>query len=99
MAEYIERDVILDALINKGQSSKRYKLGDTWELNYSEIRETIDSIPNANVQPIVKGKWNPKQAYFGSTWYFYECSNCKARSWTIAHNYCPNCGARMDGGT
>ena len=56
MAEYIERDVILDALINKGQSSKRYKLGDIWELNYGEIRATIDSIPNADVHPVVHCK-------------------------------------------
>ena len=34
------RDVEL-ALLEKGQKSKRYKLGDTWELNFDEIREAL----------------------------------------------------------
>ena len=29
----------------KGQRSKRYHLGEKWELNGAEIREVIDSLP------------------------------------------------------
>lgn len=34
------RDVEL-ALLEKGQRSRRYKLGDIWELNYDEIRDAL----------------------------------------------------------
>ena len=37
------RDVEL-ALIEKGQASKRYKLGETWELNGEEIREALEEL-------------------------------------------------------
>ena len=32
------------ALLAKGQKSKRYKLGEIWELNYDEIREALDEL-------------------------------------------------------
>jgi hypothetical protein len=34
------RDVEL-VLLEKGQKSKRYKLGEIWELNFDEIREAL----------------------------------------------------------
>ena len=34
------RDVEI-ALLEKGQRSRRYKLGDIWELNYDEIRDAL----------------------------------------------------------
>lgn len=30
------------ALLEKGQRSKRYKIGDIWELNFDEIREAFE---------------------------------------------------------
>ena len=35
----------LEALLDKGQHSRRYKLGDIWELNFDEIREVINALP------------------------------------------------------
>lgn len=26
-----------------------------------------------------------------------ECSNCHCETYNVKHNYCPNCGARMEG--
>ena len=53
MKEYIEREAAILALLDKGQRSKRYHLGDVWELNFDEIREAIASIPAADVRPVV----------------------------------------------
>lgn len=53
MAYYISREDAINALLNKGQRSKRYKLGKTWELNLMEITEAINSIPPEDVQPVV----------------------------------------------
>ena len=47
MIDLVARGDILDALIEKGQKSKRYKLGENWELNLSEIKEAVESVPSA----------------------------------------------------
>lgn len=43
----INADELKNNIINKGQSSRRYKLGENWELNYKEICEVIDEAPAA----------------------------------------------------
>jgi len=53
MAEYIEREATVLSLLDKGQHSRRYKLGEIWELDFEEIREAIKSIPAADVRPVV----------------------------------------------
>ena len=47
MSDLIRRGDVLDALIEKGQKSNRYKCGESWELNLSEIKEAIESVPFA----------------------------------------------------
>ena len=47
MSDLVNRGDILDALIEKGQKSKRYKWGESWELNLSEIKEAVESVPSA----------------------------------------------------
>ena len=43
----IDADVALETLIEKGQASRRYKLGEIWELNGQEIREALNTVPSA----------------------------------------------------
>jgi len=45
MLDLVARGDVLDALIEKGQKSKRYKWGDRWELNLTQIKEAIESVP------------------------------------------------------
>lgn len=48
--ELATRHEIEVALLQKGQESKRYELGDIWELNYNEIREALDNLtPNHQI--------------------------------------------------
>jgi len=51
----------------------------------------IEATPPADVVPVKHGEW--KNTY---SEYFFACSECKCTSHPT--NYCPNCGARMDGG-
>lgn len=83
----ISRQATYLALVEKGQASKRYKLGETWELNGKEIREVLDALPS--VQPERKtGRWGEHG----------ECPYCGyLRQWED-DNFCANCGARMNGG-
>ena len=53
---------------------------------------TVDDIINA--EPVKHGRW--KQPRYTRA-PLYVCSECDASAFK-AHNYCPNCGAKMDGG-
>lgn len=46
MLDLVSRGEVLDALIEKGQKSKRYKWGESWELNLTEIKEAVESVPS-----------------------------------------------------
>jgi len=69
----ISRQATYLALVEKGQASKRYKLGETWELNGKEIREVLDALPS--VQPErKKGRWIV--IVKGCKLTSYKCSEC-----------------------
>lgn len=50
MNKIVFLDDVIDALVEKGQASKRYKLGDFWELNAKEIREALDTVPEIDLK-------------------------------------------------
>lgn len=80
MAEYIEREAIIKLI------TSRYE-------NPELCTQEINSIPAADVAPVVHGRW---ENFRGKP----RCSQCKA-VWPedyFGHNYCPRCGAKMDGG-
>ena len=56
----------------------------------------IDEIPAADIAPVQHGWWiwNNKWEPFE---FKYECSICHDGS-DLESKYCPNCGAKMDGG-
>lgn len=84
MDEYIERKAVIDLI------TRRYE-------NSEICTQEINSIPAADVAPVVHGWWNADET----------CSLCGEKStegldatkWDYwLPNYCPNCGAKMDGG-
>lgn len=68
--------------------------------------EDFKTIPAADVAPVVHGRWVKMTGMMPPEYVgHYECSECM---WHGSHkdhrpetelNYCPNCGAKMDGGT
>lgn len=91
MVRYVKTEALLSAFVEAGQASKRYKLGDFWELNGAEIREVMDSIPAADVEEVQHGKWvNGKCSICGEHAPFWMMASTYHES-----NYCPNCGAKM----
>lgn len=67
--------------------------------NREDIQDFLDNIPTADVQEVKHG-YNVQ----ADTPSLFQCSVC---GWsdndtytgdTATYNYCPNCGARMDGG-
>lgn len=63
------------------------------------ILDLVDSVPTADVVPVVHGRWIEKTFPEGRR--YFECSNCGAhenRHTAIKGYYCWRCGAKMDGG-
>ena len=59
--------------------------------------DMIEDAPAADVAPVVHGRWVPTKAPFMNE--CEDCSVCGYRTvWGHRYNYCPNCGAKMDGG-
>ena len=87
MAKYIKREAVIDLI------TRRYE-------NPEICTQEINSIPAADVAPLVHGRWSdagfgelPKHAPYG-----WACSVCGGISFNNEYIYCPNCGAKMDGG-
>ena len=71
-----------------------------------EATECVCLLPSADVQPVVHGEWVNiyplGEDYDHVSFYTGTCSACGKSSYFFAplgKNFCPNCGARMDGGT
>lgn len=72
---------------------KELDKGKPWDGHTSKDVRRLLSIPATDVAPVVHGRW------IASHDEFCACSICKYpfyAGWNQA-NYCPNCGARMDG--
>ena len=86
MDEYIEREAAIRALTLHDCDSAGAKMA-------------ICDLPAADVAPVRHGCWErvipSKSAAKWST--RVSCSNCHSAGYTH-HKYCPNCGAKMDGG-
>ena len=59
--------------------------------------------PKADVEPVKHGHWvgyetkSYKNSENGIAKKYYRCSSCRCFN-AIRSNYCPKCGAKMDGG-
>ena len=100
MAEYIEREAILEALENADPDVyEDYGDGTVdWGFGRKNIQDMIKGIPAADVAPVVHSHWEHKIRDDGEN--IGICHNCKYPVdwfWGQA-KYCPNCGAKMDGG-
>ena len=97
MAEYIKRE----ALIAKLKQMKLGEHGLVERLFADGVYAVIAAFPAADVAPVVHGRWEYDLPTI-NTYSKLRCSICNW--WTLdpsvdcSYNYCPNCGAKMDGG-
>ena len=110
MAEYIEREALRDAVesidwysVHGGKLTTGAK-SENALYKANDIYAAIDNAPAANVAPVVPGRWLHTEIEddeeWGGTWHKWTCDNC---GYSVGHNpngtnYCPHCGAKMDGG-
>ena len=57
------------------------------------VAEALEKAPTADVKEVRHGEWRDTTAYCGA----FTCSICKEMC-VNKYNYCPHCGAKMDGG-
>lgn len=91
MARYIDADVAIE-LHN----------GKLWAWDVCDLEEFLADVPTADVTEARNGEW-----LHGDTiddgWTRYYCSECEWMTESYykekcdLSNYCPNCGAKMDG--
>lgn len=62
--------------------------------SYGELIGCVEDAPAADVTPVRHGRWIIHTDELGLT---SECSVCHIETMCDG-NYCPNCGAKMDGG-
>ena len=94
MAEYIEREYAVDAVLDV------YCDTPDIDLSCEKFEAAILKIQAADVAQVRHGRWlgwgksgTPTYENYGT------CSVCgeDAEIYTEHRNYCPNCGAKMDG--
>ena len=75
-------------------------------LQAAKVLREVSDAPAADVAPVVHGLWEKEPSSFwrwtpsgavAVTRTTYRCGFC-GRGTAVKSNYCPNCGARMDGG-
>ena len=112
MSEYIERNKVIQLLLDACSECKDGCmefdgfLPDCTQCVIGEYKVEISRLPVADVQPVKHGKWGK---------YSNTCSNCGISKYNFISfnfddkngyarpfgtwNYCPRCGALMDGET
>lgn len=110
MVEYIEREAAIAIIEEKqkelcpvGRYGRGYVYGsdrekyDAWDA----IIDALENIPSADVAPVVHGRWE----YIPQTLNTLSQLRCPFCGWWSldpsidgTYNYCPHCGAKMDGG-
>ena len=96
MAEYIEREALMRRIKEihcaECDSYHGVRCRACW---VDDTLDYIDSEPAADVAPVRHGRWNDSLARI--TPYCSVCGHSH-RCLIRTPNYCPNCGAKMDGG-
>ena len=107
MAKYIDQSAAIEIIEEKqkelcpvGRYGKGYVYGtdrekyDAWD----EIIDALENIPAADVAPVVHGRWGTGRFNLETGNYEEQCTLCRNFSKEYGKPYCPNCGAKMDGG-
>lgn len=112
MAEYIEKKTAVEffeTLQNGTLKDGNTAAAAVWKLAAGIVKH----LPKAEVVPVVHGRWEPAESDFDDVdalfdvedWCDWQCSVCHEdicyddpmeQRWLP--KYCPNCGAKMDGG-
>ena len=99
MAEYVEKEATIKRI------KEVYCVGCN---SYHGVRcracgtgdaiDMIEDAPAADAAPVVHGRWVTGRFNLETGNYEEQCAHCRNFSKEYDKPYCPNCGAKMDGG-
>ena len=95
MSEYIDREAAYEVLTDYYHH--------TTQIMHDSLKEGLSRIPVADVVPVRRGRWIEENVSLTvdppmRQWHCSECG--RIRHWfdnSVLTDYCPHCGARMDG--
>ena len=97
--EYIEREVIIRKLNEVGGCDASDEWDKVWDMAIDTAVKAVERLPVADVEPVKHGHFR-RFTYSGD---IIICSECKM-AYNIFEtngaenfNFCPHCGAKMDG--
>ena len=102
MAEYIDRAAAVKSVLRM----RRPENSVAQNRMLSIIQMDMLKLPAADVVPVVRGRWEKEPSSYwrwtssgavAVTRTTYRCGLC-GRGTAVKSNYCPHCGAKMDGG-
>lgn len=102
MSELISREA-LDAEMQKAQEILESNSDQVWGLNKGHhaglawARRLCADAPAVDAVPVAHARWVKTHTTEENVW---NCSACgyPVGIWTAGSRFCPNCGAKMDGG-
>lgn len=102
MATEKRQDLINRQDLIKAVESKHFAIADNTHpyeairIQGKYFREVVDNAPKVDAVEVVHGRWvNPYMNRYGHP--CHCCSVCGFKASYQDKNYCPNCGAKMDG--
>lgn len=94
----IDMEVLYDTIMQQ-VGKCRIKIFDP---SVNLILQDIRNAPVIEAEFVRHGHWTEEKTGSGLFDYRFQCSECKGytpdKAYTIAPDFCPNCGAKMDGG-
>ena len=84
----IDANALLEKLSRMIDYCQDNKLEDEMSALF-QVGDAVMDCPTVDAVEVVHGRWMRH-------WNNYICDACNNYAW-LKHNYCPNCGAKMDG--
>lgn len=93
----IDRDALIEKILDEGILGNGYSDSERED----DVIDMIESCHTVDAVPLKHGKWELNPDFFECL-HIHRCSYCKKRPLykqnnEVHSNYCPNCGAKMDG--
>lgn len=105
MDEYIERDAVHDLVrsLTKYAWTSPNNTGHRVTVDADDVNFGVDKIPAADVAQVRHGRWVQVIVHVETDDGFVDrveecCSACHEPNERRCTYFCPNCGAKMDGG-
>ena len=97
MGKLIDADKLKRKAQKAATEAWKMKVNASVEVVLNQFIDWIDVQPPVDAAPVRHGRWIPCNSKYGHDEKVYLCNQCNHNVGFKKMNFCPNCGARMDG--